>query len=334
MMGDTMTPAERAASRQGHAPGRLMTAVRAAEGTAVLAPIDEPPGEGEIISMRAAGICGSDLVALANGTPWILGHELSGVRADGTPVVIEALYGCGTCESCRSGQYNLCRVALGRGLGFGSDGGMVERFRAPSPHLVELPEGLDVRDGFLAEPAAVSWHGVRIAGVGPNTRVLVIGGGSVGLLAVAAAQAQGAAEVSLQARYPHQRDIGERLGATEPKGRYEIVIDAAGSGSALRDGARWLAPVGTISVLGVHFGHLEVSSTALMVTEARLIASMGYCTHPDGRDMRQAAEMLAARPDIADTLVTHRFPLADAAAAFRVAADRKSGAIKVALEIG
>ncbi|WP_085997871.1 zinc-dependent alcohol dehydrogenase [Nocardia jiangxiensis] len=316
------------------APTRSIRAVRAAGGSAVLAAVDEPPGSGEIISMRAAGICASDIVALANGTPWIIGHELSGVHADGTPVVIEALYGCGTCESCRTGQYNLCRTALGRGLGFGADGGMAERFRAPRRHLVELPEDLDVRDGFLAEPAAVSWHGVRIADAGPNTRVLVIGGGSVGLLAVAAAQAQDAAEVALQARYRHQMEIGERLGATEPKGRYEIVIDAAGSSSALLDGAQWLAPCGIISVLGVHYHHLEVPSTLLMIKEARLVASMGYCTHPNGRDMRQAAEMLAARPEIAEVLVTHRFPLADVTEAFRVAADRKSGAIKVALELG
>lgn len=310
-----------------------MKAVRGSAGQALLTDVEHPPGEGELLSMVAAGICGGDLAALGHGTEWILGHELVGLRADGTPVAVEALYGCGTCAECRDGQINLCPQSMASALGVHADGGMAERFRAPSTRLVELPPGLDARNGTLVEPASVSWHGVRIAGTGPDTRVLVIGGGSVGLLAVTAAQALGAADVGLQARYPHQKEAGERLGATEPNGVYDVVIEAAGSTSALQEGVEKLAPGGTVSILGVHYGHLEVPYPALIVKEAKLIASMGYCTHPGGREMRHAAEMLAARPEIADTLVTHRFPLEDAEEAFRVAGDRGSGAVKVVVEM-
>jgi len=308
-------------------------ALRGLAGRAVLVDVDEPPGEGELLSMRAIGICGSDVIAIAQGREWILGHELVGVRSDGTPVVVEALYGCRECECCRTGRYNLCRRDGNKALGVLSDGGMAEQFRAPAHTFVDIPPGLDVANASLVEPAAVSWHGVRVAGTGPNTRVLVIGGGSVGLLAVAAAQAQGAAEVSLQARHPHQREAGERLGATRPHGLYEIVIEAAGSASALRDALDRLAPGGVLSVLGVQYTPLDVPYTDLMVKEVRLIASMGYCTHAGGREMAQAAAMLAARPEIPATLVTHRFPLADAEHAFRVAGDRKAGAIKVVVEV-
>ncbi|UGQ11880.1 alcohol dehydrogenase catalytic domain-containing protein [Yinghuangia sp. ASG 101] len=310
-----------------------MKALRGRAGRAVLVDVDEPPGEGELLAMRAIGICGSDVIAIAQGREWILGHELVGVRSDGTPVVVEALYGCHACECCRQGRYNLCRRDGNKALGVLSDGGMAEQFRAPASSFVDLPPGLDVANASLVEPAAVSWHGVRVAGTGPNTRVLVIGGGSVGLLAVAAAQTQGAAEVSLQARHPHQREAGERLGATEPHGLYEIVIEAAGSASALRDALDRLAPGGVLSVLGVQYVPLDVPYTDLMVKEVRLIASMGYCTHGGVREMAQAADMLAARPEIPETLVTHRFPLADAEHAFRVAGDRKAGAIKVVVEV-
>ena len=71
----------------------------------------------------------------------------------------------------------------------------------------------------------------------------------------------------------------------------------------------------------------------LLTKEVHLVASMGYCAHEGGRDMQQAAEMLAARPEIADALVTHRFPLDEAPEAFRVARDRSSGAIKVVVEV-
>ena len=166
--------------------------------------------------MRSVGICASDLLYLQVGTEHVLGHELAGVLTDGTPVAVEGLYGCGECEYCLDGQINLCAQSTQRALGMLNDGGMAEQFRAPAQRLVELPAGLDAASGALVEPASVSWHGVRVGGAGPDTRVLVVGAGSVGLLAVAAAQAMGAAEVSLVARHPHQKVIGERLGATEP----------------------------------------------------------------------------------------------------------------------
>ena len=310
-----------------------MKAVRGQAGQPVLVDVDDAPGDGELLSMRAVGICASDLLYLRAGAEVIMGHELAGIRADGTAVAVEGLYGCEACEYCLDGRYNLCEQVTRRALGMFNDGGMVEQFRAPINRLVDLPAGLDVRSGALVEPASVAWHGARIAGTGKGKRVLVIGGGSVGLLAVAAAQTMGADDVSLAARHPHQKAIGERLGASEPDGRYDIVIEAAGSASALQEGAEQLAPGGVISMLGLHFDGIDVPYTSLLNKEVHLIASMGYCTHEGGRDMQQAAEMLADRPEITDSVVTHRFPLEDAAEAFRVASDRKSGAIKVIVEV-
>ena len=66
--------------------------------------------------------------------------------------------------------------------------------------------------------------------------------------------------------------------------------------------------------------------------EARVMPSLGYCAQDDGREMEQAAAMLADDPDIVRTLITHRFPIEDAVEAFRVAADRAAGAIRVVIE--
>ncbi|HET6951507.1 MAG TPA: alcohol dehydrogenase catalytic domain-containing protein [Acidimicrobiales bacterium] len=310
-----------------------MRAVRGKDGRPVLIEVEEPPGQGELITMRSVGICASDLTYLSYGTEKVLGHELAGITADGTPVAVEGMYGCDECELCLDGRYNLCSDAAMRALGIMEDGGMVEQFRAPSNRLVALPIGLSAADGALVEPAAVAWHGVRIAGTGPDRRVVVIGGGSVGQLAAAAAQAQGADEVAVEARYPHQHQIRERLGAGEPEGLYDVVVEAAGSPSALQRATELVRPGGTIAILGVHDGGLDVPYFSLLVKEVTLVASMAYCAHAGGRDMRLAAEMLAARPEIADALITHRFPLEDAAEAFRVAADRGSGAVKVVVEV-
>jgi len=310
-----------------------MRAVRGHEGEPRVVEVDEPPGRGEVITMRGAGICASDLGYLALGTEKILGHELAGVRADGTAVAVEGLFGCGDCDYCRSGRNNLCHQSPRMALGIMQDGGMVEQFRVPTEKLVELPGRLDLAHAALVEPTSVAWHGVRVGGTSEQTSVAVVGGGSIGQLAAASAQRQNAAEVALEARYPHQHEIRERLGISEPHDRYDVVVEAAGSPSAIQRSVELAKPGGTVVVLGVVRGPLDIPFTSLLTKEIKLVASMGYCGHPGEREMRHAAELLAARPEIGESLITHRFPLEDAAEAFRVAADRESGAIKVTVDI-
>ena len=108
-----------------------MKAVRSIEGGVAVVDVDEPPGIGEVLDIRATSICGSDLSYIRFGSRNILGHELAGVREDGTAVVVEAIYGCMECAQCRRGAYNLCPTHGQRALGIGADGGMAEQFRAP-----------------------------------------------------------------------------------------------------------------------------------------------------------------------------------------------------------
>lgn len=143
----------------------------------------------------------------------------------------------------------------------------------------------------------------------------------------------GADDVVLEARHPHQKEAGERLGATVgASGHYDVVVEAAGSIESLARCGELVAPSGTIVVLGVHFGPVQLDWMPLFHHEARLIPSLGYCRHDDVREMDEAAAMLAQDPAIVDTVITHRFALEDAAEAFRVASDRKSGAIRVVIE--
>jgi threonine dehydrogenase-like Zn-dependent dehydrogenase len=308
-------------------------AVRATDGGVAVVELDEPPGAGELLDMRAMSVCASDLNYIRLGFRRILGHELCGFRKDGTPVVVEAIYGCMECDQCRRGAYNLCPTHSQRALGVTADGGMAEQFRAPTARLVPVPSGLDPADAPLVEPASVSWHALRLAGTGPGKRVAVVGAGALGLMAVAGAHRLGAEDVALDARHPHQRDAGERLGARiGPDGLYDVVVEAAGSEASLARSGELVAPGGTIVVLGVHFGPVQLNWMPLFHREARVIPSLGYCAHDGGREMEEAAAMLADEPEVARTLITHRFPLEDAARAFEVASDRSSGAIRVVIE--
>ena len=310
-----------------------MRAVRSVEGGVAVVNLEEPPGVGEVLQMKATSVCGSDLMYIRFGSRSILGHELAGVREDGTAVVVEALYGCMECRQCRSGAYNLCPTHGERALGVTADGGMSELFRAPTARMVPIPTGLDLRDASIVEPASVSWHALRLAGAGPGKRVAVVGGGALGLLAVAGAIRMGAQDVALDARHPHQQAAGERLGARVGcTGLYDVVVEAAGTPSGMARCTELVAPAGTIVVLGVHLGQVQLDWMPLFHREARVIPSLGYCAHEEGREMEDAAAMLAADPEIVRTVITHRFPIDDAAEAFRVAGDRTSGAIRVVIE--
>jgi threonine dehydrogenase-like Zn-dependent dehydrogenase len=179
----------------------------------------------------------------------------------------------------------------------------------------------------------VSWHALRLADTGPGTRVGVVGAGALGLLAVSGARRLGAADVALEARHPYQKEAGERLGArVDPDGLYDVVVEAAGTEASLTRCGELVAPGGTIVVLGVHFGPVRLDWMPLFHKEARVIPSLGYCAHENGREMEDAAAMLADDPEIARTLITHRFPIEDAVEAFRVASDRAGGAVRVVIE--
>ena len=97
-------------------------------------------------------------------------------------------------------------------------------------------------------------------------------------------------------------------------------------------GNAFAAGVGTVVVLGVHVGTLELDWMPFFHREARLVPSLGYCASHDGREMEHAAAMLAEDPAIVRALITHRFPLEDAAEAFRVAGDKSAQAIRVVIE--
>ena len=105
-----------------------MKAVQGVEGGVAVVDLDEPPGTGERLDMASTSVGGSDLTYSQYGSRSVFGHELAGRRADGTPVVVEAIYGCGDCEPCRRGAYNLCPTHGQRALGITAEDA-VEAFR-------------------------------------------------------------------------------------------------------------------------------------------------------------------------------------------------------------
>ena len=207
-----------------------MKAVRCIDGRMQLCDVPRPvPGDGQVlVAVASAGICSSDLHMARLGLldpEMTVGHEIAGRLLDGTPVVVEPVTPCGQlCAFCDGGDYNLCGTSVRQVLGIGTDGGMAEYVAADAAGIVPLGGiGDGIRNASLVEPLAVGVHGLRLAKRGDGGRILVIGGGALGLCAAAAARHDGAEGWRCWPATTPSAPPADRIGAGEPDdGRYDL----------------------------------------------------------------------------------------------------------------
>ncbi|MGD9791866.1 MAG: zinc-binding dehydrogenase [Acidimicrobiia bacterium] len=314
-----------------------MRAVRGVSHQITVADVPEPMATADsvVVSIASAGICGSDLHMIdLFDAPLTFGHELAGRLADGTPVAIEPLQPCGVCAGCVAGDYHRCVIGVAAIFGVGRDGGMADKCLVPTRSLVPLSDSVALTDASLVEPLAVAAHGLRRGDVRPDERVAVIGGGALGQAVIAASIARGVTSLDAAVRHDRQRESAQRLGASlEVSDGYDVVIESAGTPSALAQAIEVCRPGGRVVIVGSYWdGNMGPVGMDMALKEINLIPSFMYSRTGDTRDIDVAASILAERPEIADAIITHRFPLDAAAEAFAVARDRQAGAIKVVLE--
>ena len=265
--------------------------------------LDDPtPGEGEVVVRVArCGICGSDLhmtedPAYGKGAGDVLGHEFAGevvalgkgttgsgnVLAIGDLVSVIPLQSCGTCASCRAGEVAWCdRFGL-------QGGGYAEYAVTRSNQCIRLPRSVSLDDGAIIEPLAVALHGVNMAGLRAGDKVLVLGGGPIGLAVAFWARRMGAGAVVVQdiADYQQARALG--MGATgfavDPAdpvggaeralgGKADIVFECVGMPGLIAQAVNQVRNRGTILLLGLCTRPDTFNSFAMLSKEVRLITS-------------------------------------------------------------
>lgn len=233
---------------------------------------DPSPGPGEVlVRVQAAGICGTDRHLFKGefpcAPPVTLGHEFSGEVIGvgsgatvpvGTRVTCDPNIACGTCDQCLRGRINLCvrNVAIG----IHRDGGFAEMAVIPAHRAIPVPD-LHPHHAAFAEPLACTLHGVDLGAPIPGERVIVLGGGVIGLLAVQLARNAGA-EVTLVTRHPGKRDLALLVGATytaateaEARARLpqgaDLVLECAGVADTVEMAPRLARSGGRVVILGV-----------------------------------------------------------------------------------
>ena len=335
-------------------PGTMLAAFSGGKGKIEVKDTPVPaPGAGELLlRVRACGICGSDLHFYRGELPALptmsLGHEFAGEVtevgagvqgiASGQRVVVEPWRTCRECSYCRTGSYHLCpkRVLLGTF----APGGLAEYVTVPDYTLYSLPDALDYELAALVEPLAVAVHGLHLVDLSLGERVVILGSGSIGVMAALAARALGAAEVIVTYRYEHQAKAALAAGATravqaeEAAGlvseKPDVVVETVGGRADTFNQAIGLVRLGgRVSVLGLFTGSVQVNALTLMLNEVRATGGITYCRRGRHSDFDVALRMIEADPERARGVISHRFPLGEADEAFRTAADKSTASLKV-----
>lgn len=230
-----------------------------------------------VIKVSKAGICGSDIHMIwATGygasTNSVIGHEFCGIVTDngnssnfkvGDRVVAMEIDPCLNCDYCNSGKPNICNHVLDGGPGIGSDGGYGEYVLVREDMVRILPDNVSDISGAMVEPAAISLHSVKLAGVKNGSNVLITGAGAIGLFAASCAYALGAKSVTTlevnDERVKIARDsdfvtnsisaldsnVDEQLKSIAPDG-FDAVIECSGNKTASTTGLNNLRKGGSM----------------------------------------------------------------------------------------
>ncbi|GAA2474906.1 zinc-dependent alcohol dehydrogenase [Winogradskya humida] len=308
------------------------------------------PGPGEVlVRTSVSGICGSDTHALRGShphvhPPYAPGHEVVGVVEQvapgvtgvrpGTRVTVEPDLPCWSCKQCLSGRQNICE-----NLGFfgcGSEqGGMADLFTIDARRLHEVPADFDDRTAALIEPLSTPVHALRLAGPVEGRAVAILGAGTIGLLTLRLAQAQGAKRVVMTARSARSRERARAFGAdavvdasapdaidsvrAELGESADYVFDCVAEESTLLQALAIANKGGTVMVVGVPPGDVRLPLALVQDSQLRIQGSATYLPE----DYALAMSLLRAGVVTATDFVTAVHPLDEAAAAF---ADAESGA--------
>ena len=287
-------------------PTDLMTAaVYVGEGRIEVeqVPVPEPrPGE-LLVNVSECGICGSDLHLVLDryARPGaILGHEWSGTvtsAADAGPgwtggerVVFNPSPGCGACRPCRRGRPSVC---VHRATGDMRDmrGAFTQYITVPATNTLRIPDSLGSRAAALVEPTAIALHAVQLADVHAEDRVLITGGGPVGLLIVAVLRARGVEDITVSEPVAVRRARALLVGASRaivpdqlkdpPLGRvattpYAVAFECSGRAGAAEQAVGQLDYAGVLVFVGTGAEPTRVNHNRMIILELTALGTFNY----------------------------------------------------------
>jgi len=232
-----------------------------------------------LIKVACCGVCGTDRHIYEgkapSSIPVILGHEFSGMIVEkgdsdskfniGDKVAIDPNIYCGHCDYCRKGMVSFCENL--KALGVSMNGGFAEYSIVPASQAYLLPPDFDLSVAAFAEPLSCCLRGIEHADIQPGNTVIIIGGGSIGLLMVQLVRNAGASKIILVEPDSYKQKLGIELGADCSLNPYDekifeeikeltnsqvdVVIECVGSKDSVENAIKIAGKGGKVVIFGL-----------------------------------------------------------------------------------
>lgn len=290
-----------------------------------------------LIRMDYAGVCGSDISVYTGKhptatAPVVIGHEILGVVEEingdgdlkvGDLVTVDPLISCGVCPACKRGDRHVCKVL--KLLGIHENGGYAEYTKASIDKIVKIPQGLSKKIAAMAEPFAVGAHVTARSGMIKNDRVLVIGGGPIGIIVALCAKERGAQvhisepneirrklaeKLGIDCLDPMSSDFNENIGKIIGDDGFDVVIEASGSRPGISLSTEVCRIGGVIVPMALSGNPVEFILGRVSFKEQRVIGSRVYI-HEHFCEGVNMLHRISKKTDL-DLLVSDIVPLTEA----------------------
>ncbi len=270
--------------------------------------IEEPKVNNKdvIVEVKKSGICGSDIHYWVNGEPkgLVMGHEFCGNVIDpgdredlkvGDRVTALPISPCGKCSACQSGNMQYCSQTWNEavGLSLNNPGGLAPKLRVRSDMVLKIPDNVSYEEGAMVEPTAVGLHAIHLADIKVGDKVLVVGGGIIGLVSAMFAKKEGASLVALSETNDARGKKAQQLGVAdiwydakdpeltnkimqETNGGFDVVIECVGAAPAVNSALVNVKQGGTVVLVGVSNEPISFYSIMAVMKELKVQGAIAY----------------------------------------------------------
>ena len=320
------------------------------------------PKAGELqVKLEYVGVCGSDLHFYNDGRignwvpdePLVLGHEPGGVVTEvgegvtgfkvGDRICIEPGVGCGVCDMCKKGLYNLCPDMSFMAIPHQRDGVWSEYCTHPANMCYKLPDNVSTLEGALIEPLAVGFHAVKLSGVGIGDSAVVLGCGCIGLMTIMVLRAVGVNEIYAVDVIDKRLQKAKEVGASKilrgdkedvvglihslPNGGVSHVFETAGNKATTLESAKLIQMGGTVTLVGMCAEpELPYDIGSLQAKEGKVITVFRY------RNLYPTAIKAVSQGLIpVKSIVSHIFDFKDIVKGVAYSNDNKADVIKAVI---
>ncbi len=269
--------------------------------------IKEPTKEvgKSLIHVTKSGICGSDIHYWDIGQPegLVMGHEFCGIVEDnggsedfkvGDRVTALPISPCGKCEACEMGNVQYCKETWSQavGLSLENPGGLTSKISVRNDMIIKVPDNVSDTEAAMVEPAAVGLHAIHLADIKVGEKVLIIGGGIIGLVSAMFAKKEGASYVALTETNPMRGKKAVDLDVVDewfladeecvatlrtklPEG-FDTVIECCGNGAAVTTAMQACKQGGKIVLVGVSLGPITIPTVISVMAEQTILGAIAY----------------------------------------------------------